>query len=102
MRFLLVTLLLVSVILTGCSGARIYTLEKERVDQRIEGNRGYIEGAPPPEPVRKDVPKRTLIGIDMHVPLLPGEKGYVPTTGGKVIYEEDIKMEPGRGRTPVK
>jgi len=94
MRSLLIAFLLVSVILTGCSGARIYTFEKDRVDQRTEGNRGYITGTPPAEPVKKDVPKRTLIGIDMEIPLLPGEKGYKPTYEGKVIREKDIKMEP--------
>ena len=94
MRFLLIAVLLVSVTLAGCSGARIYTFKEERVDQRLEGNRGYIKGAPAPESIRKGVAKRTLIGIDLDVPILPGEKGYVPTSGGTVIYADDIKMEP--------
>ncbi|MGB2705279.1 MAG: hypothetical protein WBC74_00230 [Candidatus Omnitrophota bacterium] len=94
MKFLLIAILLVSVTLAGCSGARIYTFKEERVDQRVEGNRGYIKGTPAPEPIRKGVAKRTLIGIDVEVPILPGEKGYVPTSGGTVIYAEDIKMEP--------
>jgi len=86
--------------LVGCSGVRIYEIKKDRVDQRVEGNRGYIKGTPPPAPIKGGVPKRTLIGIDMEVPILPGEKGYEPTAGGTVIYEEDIKMEPGRGIGP--
>ena len=94
MRFLLVVILLASMVLSGCSGARIYTFKKDRVDQRTEGNRGYIKGTPPPEPIRKGVAKRTLIGIDLEVPLLPGEKGYKPTCGSTIIYAEDIKMEP--------
>ena len=94
MRFLVITILLACVALSGCSGARIYTFKKDRVDQSAEGNRGYIKGTPPPEPIRKGVAKRTLIGIDMEVPLLPGEKGYEPTCGGTVIYAKDIKMEP--------
>ncbi len=94
MRFLLIAVLLASMVLSGCSGARIYTFKKDRVDQRTKGNRGYIKGTPPPEPIRKGVAKRTLIGIDMEVPLLPGEKGYKPTCGSTVIYAGDIKMEP--------
>ncbi len=87
--------------LAGCSGVRIYEIKKDRVDQQVEGNRGYMKGTPPVAPIRRDVPKRTLIGIDMEIPILPGEKGYEPSGGGTVIYEEDIKMEPGRGEVAV-
>ncbi|GEM_PF-1210796 len=94
MRFFPVVILLFSIVLSGCSGARIYTFEKDRVDQRTEGNRGYVKGTPPPEPVKKSTAKRTMIGIDMEVPLLPGEKGYKTTCGGTVIHADDIKMKP--------
>jgi len=97
MRFLSVMILLACMVLGGCSGARIYTFEKDRVDQRMEGNRGYVKGTPPSEPIKKGVAKRTMIGVDVEVPLLPGEEGYKPTSGGTVIHAEDIKMEPRSG-----
>ena len=79
MKLLLVALLAVTVALVGCStvsktSVRAYTFTRDRVDQRIEGNRGYIMGAPPPAPERGDIPKRTIIGIDIEVPLLPAEE----------------------------
>jgi hypothetical protein len=90
MRFLLVAILL---ILAGCSNVSSpYLITKDRVDQEIEGNRGYLLGTPPPAPARRDVPKRTLIGIDVEIPILPGEKGYKTSYKGPVIREEDIKM----------
>lgn len=100
MKLLLAAILLASMTLAGCSGVRIYEIKKDRVDQRVEGNRGYIKGTPPPAPIKGGVPKRTLIGIDMEVPILPGEEGYKPTSGDTVIYAEDIKMEPKRGIEP--
>lgn len=78
MRFLLIAVLLISVILAGCTDARVYTFKKERVDQTMAGNRGYIAGTPPPAPIRGEVPKRTLIGIDIEVPILPGEEIELP------------------------
>ncbi|MBN1354463.1 MAG: hypothetical protein JW994_07325, partial [Candidatus Omnitrophica bacterium] len=65
MRLLLITILLIGVALAGCTDVKTYTFKKERVDQRIEGNRGYLIGTPPPVPVEKNVPKRTMIGIDI-------------------------------------
>ncbi|MBD3380423.1 MAG: hypothetical protein GF408_08195 [Candidatus Omnitrophica bacterium] len=63
MRHLTVFLICV-VFLGGCSNVDVYTFKKERVDQKDMGNRGYIEGTPPP---RTDTgsSKRTLIGIDV-------------------------------------
>lgn len=77
MKFLIVVILLLSMTLSGCYTMRVYTFEKDKVDQRIEGNRGYIIGAPPPAPVEKETPKRTLIGVDVEMGLLPGEKARV-------------------------
>ena len=100
MRLAIVMVLLFSVVLFGCSNARIYTFEKDRVDQTRVGNRGYIIGTPPPAPAERTVPKRTLFGLDIEVPLLPGEKGYVPTEGGP-IQAEDIKMTPKKSTPKV-
>lgn len=101
MKFLLVLILLASITLAGCTSmsktisevsVKSYLFEKERVDQTIEGNQGYITGTPP-EAVRKEIPKRTLIGMDIEIPILPGEKAQKSPKAG-VIYEEDIKMTP--------
>jgi len=93
MRLLVIALLLVTVALAGCSNVRTYTFTKERVDQAPKGNRGYVMGTPPPVSEDGPVKRRTLIGIDIEIPLLPGEEGYEPTGGG-VIYAEDIMMTP--------
>ena len=94
MKLLLIPFLLISIVLAGCSNVGSpYLITKDRVDQEIEGNRGYLMGTPPPAPARGgDVPKRTLIGIDVEIPILPGEKGYKTSYTGPVIREEDIKM----------
>lgn len=78
MKFLFAFVLLFSLALTGCSNVKTYVFKQDRVDQRTEGNRGYIIGTPPHVPAVQEVPKRTLIGIDIEVPILPGEKGYEP------------------------
>lgn len=59
----LAALLVIAVVITGCTNMDVYTFKKERVDQQMEGNRGYISGeAPAPEP--RDT-KRELIGVDI-------------------------------------
>ena len=69
-RYALCLLLLVfasGVFLAEYAGAiEIYTFKKERVDQDLDGNRGYIMGTPPS---RKNMGsrKRTLIGVDIEL-----------------------------------
>ena len=92
MRHLIVVILILSVALAGCSNVKVYKFKKDRVDQRVEGNRGYLLGTPPPAPVVRDVPKRTMIGIDVEIPVLPGEKvELLPEEG--VRYEEETIIE---------
>ena len=78
MKILLVAILLIGMALSGCSNVRVYTVEKDRVDQAEVGNRGYIMGAPSTIPPEGEVPKRTMFAVDIEVPILPGEKGYKP------------------------
>ena len=89
MRLLVIAILLVSITLSGCYTMKTYTFKKDRVDQGVEGNRGYIMGTPPPAPARGETPKRTLIGIDIETGLLPGEKAKVEF--GDSSMEEEIK-----------
>ena len=97
MRLLIAAILLVGIALSGCTGGRVYTFQKDRVDQSVEGNRGYLVGDPPPV-TSKGTSKRTIIGMDIEVGLLPGEKaeysssGAVTSTEGDVV-EERIMME---------
>lgn len=95
MRIILIGVLLIGISLAGCSSVSSpYIIEIDRVDQEIEGNRGYLSGTPPAELPKKKFLKRTLIGIDVEIPILPGEKGYKSSYTGRVIREKDIKMEP--------
>jgi len=45
----------------------IYTFKKDRVDQELSGNRGYISGKPSNIPETKRNLKRTLIGVDVEL-----------------------------------
>ncbi len=47
----------------------VYTFKKDRVDQELNGNRGYLAGKPdnPQEGTR--TAKRTLFGVDIEVPV---------------------------------
>ena len=94
MRFLPVSVLLFSMMLAGCSDVKTYVIHEDRVDQEMQGNRGYLLGAPPAVTAKKKFSKRALLGIDIEIPLLPGEKGYKPSGGGSVIREKDVKMSP--------
>ncbi len=96
MRFLLVMILLVSMTLSGCSNVSTRIVEKDRVDQEIQqGNRGYLLGTPPPAEERKNL-KRTMIGIDVEIPILPGEEAT-----GSGSAPETTNFEPKRSREVI-
>jgi hypothetical protein len=112
MRQTAAVLLLISFILSGCAGTTVktYTFQKDRVDQTNEGNRGYLQGSPPPAPAVREAPKRTLIGIDVEIPVLPIEDVEIPPTeveekDKKTIAEIEVaprqKGEPAIQRTPA-
>ena len=95
MKLLLITLLLVVITLSGCSNARFYTFQRDRVDQAQAGNRGYVMGTPPPVVLTGEIPKRTMFGLDIEIPVLPGEKVELPPEGTagyrEVIIEEEAR-----------
>lgn len=64
-------LLLASVImLSGCV-VRTYTLTKDRVDQDLTGNRGYIKGEAPvgEETVKKTTRDTHVVEVELHSPI---------------------------------
>jgi len=66
MRFL-VLLIIAGLMVSGCSSVDVYTFKKERVDQDIKGNEGYVEGEKPAGEEKPRNPKRTLFGVDIEM-----------------------------------
>ena len=59
---------LVSTLSSGCV-VRTYTLTKDRVDQELAGNRGYLQGNPPPyEGKRKSTRQTTVVEVELGQP----------------------------------
>ena len=89
---LVVALLVMLMVLAGCSSVRTYTFKKDRVDQGVEeGNKGYLEGTPPPAEDRGEL-KRTMVGADVDVPIFAWEKKKV-SMSSQVKGEEVIEVE---------
>ena len=65
--FLAVVFLFSAVMCPAAGAIDIYKFKKERVDQKISGNQGYIMGNPPAAKDRTGL-KRTLIGVDIELP----------------------------------
>ncbi len=55
-----------------------YVMQTERLDQKIEGNRGYLKGTPPPAE-DKTGRKRPFIAVDVDLPQTSKEAG-IPET----------------------
>ena len=64
----------------------IYTFKKDRVDQSLTGNRGYISGEPKDLPEEKRNLKRTLIGVDIELPA-----GFSKASSGEETATEPQK-----------
>ena len=79
MKRIVALLILVSLISSGCAAVDVYTFKKDRVDQSIQGNQGYIEGEAPVSTDTRN-PERTLIGIDIELSGSDSEyeEEYVP------------------------
>jgi len=45
----------------------VYTFKRDRVDQEIDGNRGYISGEAPKIAEKPRKKQRTLIGVDIQI-----------------------------------
>jgi len=76
MRKILVILVMICFVVSGAavSGAKkikgfdVYTFQKERVDQAVNGNRGYIMGAPARTAGPERCATRTIISVDIELP----------------------------------
>ena len=67
MRNHIIILITAIVLLNGCaSSMKVYTFKKERVDQELKGNEGFVEGGKPEKKDSRST-KRTLIGIDIEL-----------------------------------
>ncbi|HPN72829.1 MAG TPA: hypothetical protein PKZ41_02415 [Candidatus Omnitrophota bacterium] len=77
------------------SGAiEVYTFKKERVDQELKGNRGYVMGTPP-EVGNRGSRKRTLIGVDVELPGTAKEEVQAETVKPEpVLVEETVTPPP--------
>ena len=53
--------------ITQAEAIDIYTFKKDRIDQEISGNQGYLSGQPKNGPEKKRNLKRTLIGVDVEI-----------------------------------
>jgi len=82
----LILLVVINFLITGCTRMDVYTFKKERVDQSLKGNQGYIVGEKPETAeVQRDT-KRTLFGLDVELPDLSSKK-----RGSEGVQEKDVK-----------
>jgi hypothetical protein len=107
-RNILISVVLLSFLISGCAGTgveyiKVYKFKKDRVDQSVKGNRGYITGESPEAPSAERKSERTLIGVDIDVPaeLFPPfgkdleEEGEQPKKGTACeVPKEGKKAEP--------
>ena len=97
MMKLLSGILIVLFLASGCASTgekpiEIYTFTKDRVDQKIEGNRGYLEGTPTEEVSGERSTTRTLIGIDIMLPGSYKDEAEVAAQGEKEPVTKEAKV----------
>jgi len=72
-------IIVAAVALVGCEKiSKPYIMTTDRVDQKVDGNRGYLKGTPPPAKERTNL-TRPLIAVDMDLVSIQG-KATQPTT----------------------
>ena len=86
----IVLALAVAIGLVGCEKiSKPYITTVDRVDQKVDGNKGYLQGTPPPEKDRTNL-KRPLIAIDMDLISIKGkpaqETVLITKEGKKTIF----------------
>ena len=79
-----------AVALVGCEKiSKPYIMTVDRTDQKVEGNRGYLKGTPPP-PEDNTGRKRSFIAVDMDLIDIKGKPAkdtvIVTKEGEKAIF----------------
>lgn len=90
-----------SLLLTGCV-VRTYPLTKDRVDQGLDGNRGYLKGAAPAgiEKERPSTRTTRVIEIELHSPIKFDKAPRLETKeqpAPVMETQEEITQEGNRG-----
>ncbi|MDD5135726.1 MAG: hypothetical protein PHX20_02315 [Candidatus Omnitrophica bacterium] len=80
----------IAVALVGCEKiSKPYIMTVDRTDQVVQGNKGYLQGTPPPSEERVGL-KRSLIAVDMDLIQIQGkpapETVLVTKQGKKTIF----------------
>ena len=92
----LIVSLAIVVSLSGC--LRTYVFKQERVDQEISGNRGTIMGDAPPARAKKTPAERTIIGVDVELPVFTSVKEKQPAMEKREVTT-DRELWGNRGYT---
>jgi hypothetical protein len=71
----------------------VYTFKKDRVDQEIHGNQGYLMGNAPAQTGERNL-KRTLIGVDIE---LPGGDSSSKTTATEAKKQKPLPPKKTKG-----
>ena len=102
--FALSMVLLIGLSGCGCKMTMPYVMETDRVDQGLEGNRGYLKGMPPPAKNRTGL-KRPWVAVDVDLPPTTDERksrlrqegfllrssSFGGQVGGQAMEQEEIK-----------
>ena len=80
----------IAVALVGCERiSKPYIMTVDRVDQQVDGNKGFLKGTPPASEERVGL-KRPLIAVDMDLVEIKGKKSQptllVTKEGKKEIF----------------
>jgi len=86
-KLILFTLFCFVFIVCKAFAVDVYTFKKDRVDQDLNGNRGYIVGTPPKQEDNRNK-KRTLIGIDVEIPSILKTKDKEDK---KIVQKKEVK-----------
>ena len=82
----------VAIAAAGCGNvSKPYVMTTDRVDQKLEaGNRGYLEGTPPPVGDRGDL-KRPWIAVDVDLP--ESSDGSSAPVQEKAVQEKVVEVK---------
>jgi hypothetical protein len=94
--FVVVAIAVAAMFAAGCANVSApYVMKTDRVDQKLDGtgNRGYLQGTPPPVGDRGDL-KRPWIAVDVDLPESSGERSAaVKETPAEVKREVTVVKE---------